>query len=247
MQVNFKAKGWKGEDGVVKFIVMDNPIGVRDFFSMSQAHEKKTGEYHPIEVTLQAWYKKRSLNQLRLHWQLCQRLASVDKQDPDVVHEAMKHLYYPHMQSHGTSIPKPSRLHTTVEFAQITERIVQECMESGAFIKDIWILWTEWRYGQEVDPLEGTYSSLEDYREKHPCCEACGVYLRGDLYGSTRGELAHIVSRGSGGSDKTGNLFHLCVTCHRLQHQKGWEELLKSYSHLKQAVNKAREYHGATG
>jgi hypothetical protein len=138
-----------------------------------------------------------------------------------------------------------------VEFARFIQQLVIECQTHvpAVAIKDIWILFTDWRFGQEKDPLEGTYYGPEDYKEKHPCCEACGRYLlTTDKEGTDQhaGELAHIVSVGAGGGARDDWLWLiLCSKCHLcIQHANGWEELLTLYPHIRPKVDRARERAG---
>ena len=137
-----------------------------------------------------------------------------------------------------------------MEFARFIQAIVIECQTHvpAVEIRDIWILFTEWRFAQEKDPLEGTYYGPEDYKEKHPCCEACGGYLlttdgSGDLQHG--GQLAHIVSVGAGGAHPDWNWLMLCTKCHLCtQHANGWEDLLTLHPHLRPKVDRARERSG---
>ena len=83
-------------------------------------------------------------------------------------------------------------------------------------------------------------------------CEACRTYLNYDIdmkkYDTSAGKegnLAHIVSKGSGGSDELWNRMHLCTEHHiYLQHQNGWSRVVKEFPHLESRVNKAREKAG---
>jgi hypothetical protein len=150
----------------------------------------------------------------------------------------------------GIFVSRSSGELTTVEFARFIQAIVIECQTHvpAVEIRDIWILFTEWRFAQEKDPLEGTYYGPEDYKEKHPCCEACGGYLlttdgSGDLQHG--GQLAHIVSVGAGGAHPDWDWLMLCTKCHLCtQHANGWEDLLTLHPHLRPKVDRARERSG---
>jgi len=204
-----------------------------------------------FEVSLRRWYRRRSLNANNLAWELATRLAQVDGVSKEVVYYAVKELTeLPRDEYKGIFVSRPSGNLTTVEFAKFIERLVIECEmhEPHVEIRDIWILFTEWRFGQDYDPLQGTYSGKDDYREKHPACEACGkcmLYNDGDGIQRLAGEVAHIVSAGSGGEDVDWNWLMLCAECHRgIQHQLGWEPFIECFTHLKSKVERARSRAG---
>ena len=97
------------------------------------------------------------------------------------------------------------------------------------------------RASQDVDPLQGTYdkgsvSATEKFwRERHRVSDASGK--GGQI------ELAHIVSRGADCrfKDEPWNWLALTPQEHRgIQHQKGWDELLRIFPHLSGRVEHAR-------
>ena len=87
----------------------------------------------------------------------------------------------------------------------------------------------EVRIGKVTGKIRLSGQALEDlrrrvYRRDRGCCtwEGCGKPL--PLYGSifTRAHLAHIVSRGAGGSDTAENTRILCPSHHLIaEHTKG--------------------------
>lgn len=203
----------------------------------ARAKKQKDPEYElEFDCQLKRWYRRRSLNANNLAWELCTRLGQVDGVSKETVYYAIKELTdLPRDEYKGVFVQRASSDLTTVEFAKFIERLVIECQTHDPTIEihDIWILFTEWRFGQDKDPLEGSYFGKEDYREKHPCCEGCGKYL---LYTGNEGELrhagevAHIVAVGSGGADEDWNWLLLCNQGHvQLQHQKGWNAFLKGH------------------
>jgi len=218
------------------------------------AKERKTrdSEYELyFDMEIQRWYKRRSLNANNLAWELATRLGQADHVSKEIVYYAVKELVVlPRDEYKGIFVSRSSNALTTVEFANFIQAIVIECQTHvpAVEIRDIWILFTEWRFAQEKDPLEGTYYGPEDYKEKHPCCEACGGYLlttdgSGDLQHG--GQLAHIVSVGAGGAHPDWDWLMLCTKCHLCtQHANGWEDLLTLYPHLRPKVDRARERSG---
>jgi hypothetical protein len=109
---------------------------------------------------------------------------------------------------------------------------------------DVLYEWESWRGSLEIDPMD--YSDLEctrllteaEWREKHRVSEASGQ-------GGTI-ERCHIVSRGSDAADieKSWNWLALTHEEHMMQHQKGWDEFIRIYPHLKGRVDRARRLAG---
>lgn len=104
--------------------------------------------------------------------------------------------------------------------------------------------WRQWRIamadaGVDVSPSGGRITQAE-YKVRTPICEGCGEWV------GAGGELAHIVARGMGGNEtgvatSPAGWLHLCHKCHRgIQHQKGWEALLRKAPWLRAKVEKAQ-------
>lgn len=234
-----------GIPGSLMLEIVDGEEAVAIF--LRQLHQKQKAEggraleenrnprEYLITTELQVHYQQRTLKQNNLQWELCKRLGAADHVDPQTVHDAMKHIVYPAEEHYGAFIPKDGSELSTVEFAAAIEWLMAECLDrpDPVDIHDIWILFTEWRYQQPYDPLENSYSSLADYKGKHPCCEVCGRFL---LQRNNEGEyvhvghLCHIVSKGAGGPDEPWNVLVMCSDHHVsgeiAQHQRGWEATL---------------------
>jgi len=211
--------------------------------------ESRDPREYLIETDLQVHYMRRTLKQNRLQWELCRRIGAADHVDPDTVHQAVKEIVYPREEAYGTSVPKDGAELSTIEYAQVIEWLIRECVDRAdpVDIQDIWILFTEWRYAQAHDPLEGSYADLEDYKEKHPCCEVCGTFLlQRDSDGVYRhvGHLSHIISRGAGGPDAPWNTFVLCAGHHvsgeSAMHQTGWSQTLEIAPWLRPKYDRAQ-------
>jgi len=230
-------------------------VFLRDEHRYARERKQREPEYElSFDVQIQRWYARRSLNANGLAWELATRLGQADAVKKEVVYYAIKELVdLPRDEYKGIFVSRPSGDLTTVEFARLIQQLVIECQTHvpAVEIKDIWILFTDWRFGQETDPLEGTYYGPDDYKEKHPCCEACGRYLlTTDKEGTEQraGELAHIVSTGAsggGGARDDWLWLMLCSKCHLcIQHAGGWEDLLTLYPHIRPKVERARERAG---
>ncbi|MCP6720472.1 MAG: HNH endonuclease [Patescibacteria group bacterium] len=247
MKARFKSRQIKtGKMNELHLVIEDHHEQVFHFLKKKADWEEKTGWERSLDVEIGAHYRKRTVEQNNLRWELCTRIAAKIDQTPEDVELGIKEIYYPRKEvMDGLWVPMPSAEQTTVQFAQVLEVTINKAFEVGADIYDIWILFTEWRFGQERDPLEGTYENRDDYKEKHPCCEACGEFLLvKDNEGVQRhtGSITHIVSVGSGGQDKDFNWFIMCGKCHiPFQHQKGWTSFLAKYSHIAKKVQRARE------
>ena len=103
--------------------------------------------------------------------------------------------------------------------------------------------WKQWRLAMSAEGVDvspsGAGITQQEYKLRTPLCEGCGDWV------GAGGELAHIVARGMGGNE-TGiansphGWLHLCTKCHRdVQHQKGWEALLKRAPWLRAKVERA--------
>lgn len=259
-KLRFRAKQVQsGLAGILMLEAQELVDELGTFLREERRYAKQRKEREPeydlsFDVEIQRWYARRSLNANGLAWELATRLSQADAVKKEVVYYAIKELVdLPRDEYKGIFVSRPSGDLTTVEFARFIQQLVIECQTHvpAVEIKDIWILFTDWRFGQEKDPLEGTYYGPEDYKEKHPCCEACGRYLlTTDKEGADQhaGELAHIVSTGAsggGGARDDWLWLMLCSKCHLcIQHAGGWEDLLTLYLHLRPKVDRARERAG---
>jgi len=143
---------------------------------------------------------------------------------------------------------------TTVQMSQIIEADFRELamaglnLENSQGIRHYWVEWYGWRGSQKVDPLSDTYADIEEYRKRVCYCECCLTGLIGtDQYGKDIyiGHMAHIVSKGAGGSDELWNRIHLCPKHHDLSHGESQIELVKLYPHIEWRIKRARERAGA--
>ena len=214
--------------------------------------------------TVEIFYKNRTTDQNRLLWGLLQVLSMELYHDnghtEDLYYEIIDLVAPREEQSRltGNTLAKRGSQMNTVEFAQVIEWVFNYMMEHGLNmsapedIERYWREWANWRWSQGVDPLSQTYKDTNEYREKVNYCEACRTYLRYeastaryDTSTGKEGNLAHIISKGAGGSDELWNRMHLCSEHHiTVQHQKGWGELVAQYTHLESRVNAARKKSG---
>lgn len=210
----------------------------------------------PAAISLRKWYKKRTVDQLKLFWSLVKvmTLEAEGKNDAEIAEQyyhGLLNLYAPRTTyripggGEGEAIKTLSQMNT-LEVSRVIEGAFRELSIMGVHlssseVKNWYLEWRTWRGKLKLDGLESTYQSLQDYRERVPFCEASLKHL-----GPTEGHLAHIVSRGaSGESDETWNYLHLSAEVHiGLQHTKGWVEMLSTYPHLMGKVNAARRFHG---
>jgi hypothetical protein len=220
-----------------------------DKASAAKRDKPATEDFPVLSFDFAFWYKKRTIDQNSLYWALLSILSFEvygEFHHEEEIHEEILAIYSPRVEGPLTrrQVPKRSKELTTVEFSRIIEGVFKELaehgvsIESGARIAEYWRGWQTWRGEQEADPLVEDYKNEGEYKDRIPYCEACLKYI-GDAGG---GSIAHIVSRGAGGSSDTQNLLHLCDADHvLLQHQNGWEAFLAKYPHLSWKVDKARE------
>lgn len=239
MEVAFKAEYQPAAVGRFAVKLLDHQKELAAFLQKW----RDDGKGRELEVKVTVHYQKRTLNQQSLQWELCRRLGRKYGTDPEPVHESVKTIMYPTvLLPNGIYVPKQGKDLTTVEYSQVVEYLIMECAEQQVDISDIWILFTHWRFQQEEDPLEGTYRDAADYRDKHPLCEACGVWL-GD-----GGHLDHIYRRGRDerGPDVDWNWLRLCPGDHAEKHSGGIEAFIARFDHLRAKVERAYERAGGS-
>lgn len=235
-------------EGEYLLVPQDRVEQVKAFVAKKKLEEQKpddegnTFEKY-VDVTLKFWYRSRTVKQNNLQWELCERIGAHDGMSKEQIHLAVRLAVYEREEVMGELVPKEGKEMSTVEYAKVINFLIDQACERGIDIKDIWILFTQWRFQQKKDPMEGTYADDRDYREKHPLCEACGEYLiRIDR---NIGELAHIRSVGSGGEQVTGahddwDWLMLCTDCHRhVAHQKGWSEIIRRSPWIEPKIRRA--------
>ena len=217
------------------------------FLKKKKAWEGKTGWERYLDVELTTWYRKRTINQLNLFFEICTRIGQKIGQTPEEVYLGIKEIHYPRQEvMDGVWAPIPSANQTTVQYAQVLEAAINQAFEVAADIYDIWLLFTEWRFGQTKDPLEGTYADVRDYRDKRPLCEACGKYLLitdGEGIQGHNGKLSYIVLDGNRSADS--NWLIMCTEHHiESKDEQAWIDLVKMYPHLRWTINRARKRYG---
>lgn len=226
------------------------------FFKAKVEREAKRGKEYPIEAELEIHYQQRTMAQNRLLRSL-ERIMAFEQDGTedtyDEYHEGLIEKYCPKSDNPNPITGRLRRKRTselnTVEMAQVIGGAFYELATMGvelssSNIVNYWIEWFNWRGKQGADPFTSKARTLDEYRHDVPVCEAC---LKGlvstDEYGKDHyaGQLAHMVSKGSGGSDEVWNLIHLCTECHLfLQHQQGWAKLIGRYPHISWRVAQAR-------
>lgn len=227
---------------------------LRKYFNRAKNNAEKMkkevsqSDYPELTFNFAYWYKERTIDQNSLYHPLKAILAFDYFQEfghEDEIHEELLSLYSPRVKSPmtGAEVPKRSHAMSTVEFSRLIEGTffqLAHCGISDDIAMQIiahWKKWHKWRGEQAEDPLGMTYKDDDDYRARVPFCEACGLYLA-----DGEGQMAHIVSKGSGGSDAGWNKFRLCTQDHiYIQHQNGWIAFLERYPHLAGKVEHAQE------
>lgn len=229
-------------------------------------HKPQDSDYPILDFNFAYWFKKRTLDQNALYWSLLAILGYEvfgEFHHEEEIHEEILAIYSPRVEGPITKrqVPKRSRFLNTVEFSRLIEGVFKELAEHGVGIENsdqigqYWREWMTWR-GTVGDPLSGSYKDIQEYRERVPYCEACLKYLGPDNPGS----IAHIVSRGAGGTLDDWNIFHFCDSCHTglltgtdddsfdkatVQHMHGWAAFLEKYPHIRWKWEKAHERAGA--
>ncbi len=234
--------------------------------AIKEKRDRKTDDLPILTFNFAFWYKKRTLDQNALYWALLNILAYEiygEFHHEEEIHEEILAIYSPRVEGVITKrpVPKRSKALNTFEFSRLIEGVFKELaehgveMDSAGKIIQYWREWNTWR-GTVGDPLHGSYKDMAEYRERVPYCEACLKYLGPENPGS----IAHILSKGAGGTLDDWNVFHLCDACHTglgldsqlqfdkpaVQHMHGWGEFLAKNPHLLWKWDKAHKMAGAS-
>jgi len=140
---------------------------VGEFFKKKKEYEEKTGNEKLLEIEIGIFYKKKTVRQWGLYQELIGRLAMKQNCGKDNIHKGIKFNCYP-----DKGMKSSADLNIT-EMSKVLEFAISECYEKNVDVRDIYCLWTTWRYEQEADPLEGSYRNMADYKLTKPFCEAC--------------------------------------------------------------------------
>ena len=202
---------------------------------------------NPVSVTIDEWRKRKTYDQCKLFWSLTRIICTEQdgKYDRDVelsIYAGLVAMYAPRIKSYKTNeyVPKTLSQMTTVEASGLIEGAFRElaemgvCLDNADDVKRYYKEWRTWKAKRE----EWDTRTVEEYRRDIPYCEVCGE--KEGLH------MAHIVSKGAGVTEtEAGYYLHLCTHHHiGIQHQSGWEELLKKAPWLAGKVKLAREKAG---
>lgn len=240
-----------GERDKIMFQILDEQHSIEKairFFGSKISKEKKYGKEFPVSAEFETFYERRTLSQNNLLRALERIMAFEQDETEDTYHEYHEGLIEKYCPDRGRENPITKRRQkkrtselNTVEMAQVIGGAFFELSAMGievtsTNIGNYWVEWYNWRGKQSHDPFTDRARTIEQYRHDVPVCEACMKGLvTTDLYGKDiyAGQIAHIVSRGAGGTDDIWNLMHLCTDCHiNLQHQNGWIRLISKHKHI---------------
>jgi hypothetical protein len=244
---------------VLKEINNQGKALVDKFFSTKNQRDGYNGKDFIVQVELDLPYQKRTFKQNSSVWVLVTAIfQSMEGRLPD--EEEKYGLYLDLLEQYadrvnnrfGGTRPVHISESNSLEGARFIDGLLNHLAvlcdldtDTQATVVSVLVDWENWRGTLQVDPMD--YADLEctryltegEWRERHPVSEASGVggYI----------ERAHIVSRGADGADieKPWNWIALTHEEHiGMQHQKGWEEFLQAYPHLRGRVKRARELAG---
>jgi hypothetical protein len=207
-------------------------------------------------VTMETWYKKRTLTQINtlkaleafLFWahegeypQKSDQLWAIHE---GIIEEA--DIRDPQTQVRiRTSSPVCTTEHMNryIEIAlnHLAEAQITDDLRSKIFSdQPLSVLFTSWIKTRMVEKDIDDIKSWAEYKERFRYCEATFMYTD-DLV------QAHIVSRGANAAaiDEPWNWIRLRNDVHMLQHQHGWDKILFEYPHLIPKVQRARAKAGA--
>ena len=228
-------------------------------FSTKKEREERNRREFFLAVTLDLPLQRRTFKQNSSVWKLITAIfESMERRLPD--EEEKYNLYLDLLEVYAGRVP--NKLNGGTRAVHISEsnswdgarfidgllyHLATECELSygtQTTVQEVLQEWEAWRGGLEADYTD--YADREqtkmiteaEWREKHVYSEASG---RG-------GQIvrAHIVSRGADAADieMPWNWIALTPEEHADQHQRGWDEFLQIYPHLRGRVARARRLAG---
>lgn len=244
----------RGEADVISLRIEESYLPDARLFWRSLGKLREQGTVS-LRVAITVWRERRSLNQNAIFHSILRQIARRTRVDLELVKQgvklsAMDEYEYPEVEtatSRGVKRgPLPSHLADTKQMSILIRCAFVEAAYNRVPVREQRITYEEWmdkKNGLE-DPLENYYRSEDHYREMHPECEACGEWVGAapDQDGQWLGQLAHIISKGAGGTDDFANRTRLCTRCHLMvMHQHGWERLIEEYPVITRKVRKATQ------
>jgi predicted restriction endonuclease len=210
--------------------------------------KRKDQKAYLVQAELEIHYQKRTMAQNNLLRSL-ERIMSFEQYNTEDYyedfHEGLIDLYCPDEDKANPLTGRKKKKRTSklnsVEMAQVIGGAFFELANMGVEITtgniaNYWIEWYNYRGKLGYDPFTDKARTIEEYKHDVPVCECCMTGLRStDEYGKEiyEGQIAHIVSKGAGGTDDIWNLMHMCTKDHlMLQHQKGWLAVVEKYPHI---------------
>ena len=224
------------------------------FEKKKQWEEYNKKEFH-LWIEFELKHQKRTYKQNSTVWKLIEAIWSSMEKDPPTEDEKYS-LYLDLLDAYADKVKnritgelRPVHISesNSLEGARFIDGLLYHLAtacnldyNTQSTVVDVLYEWEEWRGSLEIDPMD--YSDLEctkflteaEWRERHRVSEASG--MSGTI------ERCHIVSRDSDAADveKPWNWLALTHEEHMMQHQRGWDEFLRIYPHLKGRVDRAR-------
>lgn len=202
-------------------------------------------------VTIETWYKKRTLTQIStlkaleafIYW--AQEGEYPQKSDHLwAIHEGILEEADLRDEETGARIRTSSPVCTTqhmnrfIEIAlnHLAEAEITEDLKAKLFSdQPLSVLFTSWIKSRMVERDIDRITSWKEYKARFNYCEATFMHTE-DLV------QAHIVSRGANAAiiDEPWNWIRLRHSIHTMQHQNGWDKILAEFPHLIPKVERAR-------
>lgn len=251
----------KGKENESLYVVLKeiNPAGkslLKKLFNKKAEWEKRNNREYILSVRFDLRYQDKTKKQTDTTWKLIELIWYSDNEDPPTIDEK-DGLYKDLLQAYGvkttnsiTGEPRPKSLSemNSIEAAKFIQElmwhITNMCdlkLDAQSTVYEVIQEWEISRGEMEVDPMD--YSDIEctrlltesEWREKHKFSEASG---QGGVI-----HLHHIVTRGSNkaAENKAWNWLSLTNEEHRILHDKGYDNFLRTYPHLKGRVARAKK------
>lgn len=224
-------------------------IPIRKLFKSKSEREERSGKEILLQCTIDAPFQKRSIKELNTAWKLISIIfeSQFGRRGTD---SELYQLYEDLLPEYAEKVPcllypdrlRPVRLSeaNTVQAATFIDGLICHLCEScdlkqdlQADVRSVIYEFETWRGNQKEDFT--AFMSESEWRRRALYSEASGI--------GQNIELHHMMTRGAHSNliDDPENWLALTIDEHREYHDKGEEEFLKKYPHLKGRFERIHE------
>lgn len=177
--------------------------------------------------------------------------------DPELywIHEGILEAYSKHEKNPKTGRVEPIRTSDPRMTKKLMARLIEGALDElgqqqiprplleviGHDMESLWIRWYKWIGSKDAEWYRDAFpvKSWDEYVRRHPACE----FSFQPPTEEEPLERIHIISAGADGTiyEEPWNWLRGKHKFHQMQHDHGWDYVLKHHPHLKDKVERARE------